>query len=392
MTTLRKALIRCGAIGIFLTGLLVGHATMPVRAQTAQIRVNNNTMGLFIDPPTTRYHNFGATLGANGFGIRENAGVMESKDDAGAWAAFGGAISISGTPVNNQVAIWTDADTLEGDANLTFDGADLLLGSAIQLVVDDGTLADPGIRGSDANSGFYLTDNGRNLNYGRDGVNLLLISGIDAVFNANIYLSDGGDFHGWRNTGTTLYSDANDVLDMRRTTNAQTINIYGTFAGTTDYERVSVGHNGTDAFITGETDGAGDDNFDVVVTAAGTGVVRAASPFVSFREVEVVTGTKTTTLAESGEVYTNTGDADGSTYTLLNDPTIGVQWTFVAMEAQTMTISPSTGETIEADGSVCADVRIGAAVGESLTLIAAEGGAGGVFTPIASHGGFTCTP
>jgi hypothetical protein len=62
------------------------------------------------------------------------------------------------------------------------------------------------------------------------------------------------------------------------------------------------------------------------------------------------------------------------------------------MEAQTMTITPSAGETIEANGSVCSNVIIGTAVGQSITLIAAEGGAGGVFTPLASHGGFTCTP
>ena len=37
----------------------------------------------------------------------------------------GGAIDISGTPVNNQIAIWTDADTLEGDSELTYDGTTL---------------------------------------------------------------------------------------------------------------------------------------------------------------------------------------------------------------------------------------------------------------------------
>ena len=31
-----------------------------------------------------------------------------------------GAISISGTPADNQLAIWTAADTVEGDSNLTF--------------------------------------------------------------------------------------------------------------------------------------------------------------------------------------------------------------------------------------------------------------------------------
>ena len=37
-------------------------------------------------------------------------------------------VDISGTPANNQLAIWTDADTLEGDADLLYDGSDLLIG------------------------------------------------------------------------------------------------------------------------------------------------------------------------------------------------------------------------------------------------------------------------
>ncbi len=33
----------------------------------------------------------------------------------------GGDVGVSGTPVNNQLAVWTDASTIEGDVNLTFD-------------------------------------------------------------------------------------------------------------------------------------------------------------------------------------------------------------------------------------------------------------------------------
>ena len=36
-------------------------------------------------------------------------------------AASGSIVDISGTPANNQIAIWTDANTVEGSANLTFD-------------------------------------------------------------------------------------------------------------------------------------------------------------------------------------------------------------------------------------------------------------------------------
>ncbi len=39
----------------------------------------------------------------------------------------GGDVAKSGTPANNQVAVWTDDSTIEGEAELTYDGATLLV-------------------------------------------------------------------------------------------------------------------------------------------------------------------------------------------------------------------------------------------------------------------------
>lgn len=49
-------------------------------------------------------------------------------------------VDTSGTPVADQVAIFTDADTIEGDADLTFDGDALKLGG--QGYVETQTLSD----------------------------------------------------------------------------------------------------------------------------------------------------------------------------------------------------------------------------------------------------------
>ncbi len=67
-----------------------------------------------------------------------------------------GTVGISGTPVNNQVAIWTDANTLEGDAQLTFSGGLLstpdITGGATELSIrnydenDDGLVLEDGMR------------------------------------------------------------------------------------------------------------------------------------------------------------------------------------------------------------------------------------------------------
>lgn len=54
---------------------------------------------------TSRYLNFGTTVGTSGYGIRDNAGTMEFKNSGGAWAALGGASggqwSTIGTNISN---------------------------------------------------------------------------------------------------------------------------------------------------------------------------------------------------------------------------------------------------------------------------------------------------
>jgi hypothetical protein len=45
----------------------------------------------------------------------------------------GGSVSISGTPANNQLAVWTAADTIEGDADLTWNGSELVVAGDMTL-------------------------------------------------------------------------------------------------------------------------------------------------------------------------------------------------------------------------------------------------------------------
>lgn len=47
--------------------------------------------------------------------------------------ATGGGVDTTGTPANNQIAIFTDADTLEGSADLTFDGTTVSTAADVQL-------------------------------------------------------------------------------------------------------------------------------------------------------------------------------------------------------------------------------------------------------------------
>jgi len=50
------------------------------------------------------------------------------RSDIGAGTGSGN-VSNTGTPADNQIAIWTNATTIEGDSDLTFNGTDLTLGS-----------------------------------------------------------------------------------------------------------------------------------------------------------------------------------------------------------------------------------------------------------------------
>ncbi len=88
--------------------------------------------------------NSGVNVGANGAepsapvdgDIFYDSGATQMKGRInGAWvnlgAAGGGNVSNTGTPVNNQLAVWTDATTIEGTVDLTFNGTDFIIYRAV---------------------------------------------------------------------------------------------------------------------------------------------------------------------------------------------------------------------------------------------------------------------
>ena len=99
------------------------------------------------------------------------------------------------------------------------------------------------------------------------------------------------------------------------------------------------------------------------------------------------TGALTTTAAQSGYVFTNTGDTNGSSVTFMNDPTVGINYSVVVTVAQTITVAPSSGETLYLNAASCANVT-SSALGAALSAVAAVGGSGGVI--VASGSGWTC--
>lgn len=159
----------------------------------------------------------------------------------------------------------------------------------------------------------------------------------------------------------------------------------GETAGALTFEGATA--DGIETRITA-TDPTGSDVTVTLQNASGTVAYLTDVP-TNLTTIEANTGTKTTTLAESGETYTNTGDADGSTITLLNDPTAGAYWNVAVTENQTVTVQPSAGETLRFGANTCTTLTSNA-IGSTLTVRAASGGSGGVYMSLGAMGVWTC--
>jgi hypothetical protein len=108
---------------------------------TGDVRVG---AGLRMTERVNHSHTPTATFGE--LWVRNDApNVLVFTDDAGTdWvlntAGGGGTVDTSGTPANNQIAVFTDADTIEGDAGFTWDSAFgyLTLGNTDRIRWGDG--------------------------------------------------------------------------------------------------------------------------------------------------------------------------------------------------------------------------------------------------------------
>jgi hypothetical protein len=106
--------------------------------------------------------------------------------------------------------------------------------------------------------------------------------------------------------------------------------------------------------------------------------------------IEAQTGTYTATLVDSHKSFTNTGDTDGSTITLRNNPEAGVLYKFAVTTAQTQTIQPSAGETLYFGSSTCATLAC-ATVGCTIEIEAKTSGSGALWMTNKHEGTWVCS-
>ncbi len=119
--------------------------------------------------------------------------------------------------------------------------------------------------------------------------------------------------------------------------------------------------------------------------ASGSGGLQAS------QIVSVQPTTYTTTVNDSFTLFTNRGDTDGATITLMNDPSVGINHDIAVVENITLTVQPSAGETLYgAAGATCSTLASDT-IGSVMHVAAAVGGSGGIWVT-QLNGVWVCTP
>lgn len=150
-STLKKLALALGALLILAAPLAVNAARTdslfdyPNGATYYKPNGSPNGADLFLFG-INHYISFGALFGVNGYGIRDNAGVMEFKNSGGAWTSFGSGGGGSGTV--------TSVDASGGTTGLSFTGGPVTTSGVLTL---SGTLgAVNGGTGSTTLSGILV--------------------------------------------------------------------------------------------------------------------------------------------------------------------------------------------------------------------------------------------
>ena len=191
-------------------------------------------------------------------------------DGSGAWSVpAGGDVSKVGTPVNNQVGVWTGDGTLEGDADLTYDGTTLTANDSDVFISGIGSL-------------FIEEASGA----GTDKANSGQIWIRDDAPNKLMYTDDTGQdiqISPYRATVQTTDASLTPIIDVPVASGTGfgfRINIIGTQDATGDTVFESVfgairNQGGTTALvgstITDRTDDAGATTWVITVSADDTG-------------------------------------------------------------------------------------------------------------------------
>jgi len=268
---------------------------------------------------------------------------------------------------------------LDGDGDL-----DMLYGrdSIINAVKNNGTV----------NAPTWDVYTGWNNNVNREFVALVdLDSDGDADTIAG---QDGGSttVSGYRNTGSL--GAAGNTLFGVAVGGTQKMRVGGLATDITGQVNVTGSVYSTGSLI---LEGSSADDYELTLAATNPTADRTitlpdatGTVVLNVRVVTPDIDGETTTLANSATVWTNTGDGDGEAISLLNDPTVGTNYCFAVDVAQTITVAPSTGETLYYGTDQCVVSLTSNAIGSTLCVVAITGGSGAKWFTMSSMGSWTC--
>lgn len=140
-----------GAVGVIqLAGDLSGTGTAPTIAANA-VALGTDTTGNYVSSATSSQGLVLTGTEGGSLGLQDCAASEVLKRNVGDTAWECGSASLldtTGTPANNQVALFVDSDTLEGTPDITWDETTMTVAGAVEST-GDGT-----------NNGITFTDNG----------------------------------------------------------------------------------------------------------------------------------------------------------------------------------------------------------------------------------------
>lgn len=263
------------------------------------------------------------------------------------------AVQPSGTPANNQIAIFTDANTIEGDADLTWDGTTLALGGTAGLDVNPGSDIDadlitvgvtgaPKIFWDESESAFATADA-----FAAGG--FLQVAGGDGFYNptgATFSLgspTSAGEFNfdtGTANTkssGTAFLADFELAVNQSGTAGYTGLNLNvaetGTGSGTKRLLNLSIG--GTDMF---SVDNAGNTNLaaSANLSFGAVNILDDNAGTMTLSNIDALDATTETTIEGAIDTLANLTSVQGHTVTLTGD--------FIRSGAHSLTLT-TTGAT-----------------------------------------------
>jgi hypothetical protein len=119
-----------------------------------------------------------------------------------------------------------------------------------------------------------------NVNFAAAGYEQIEINSGGLTLQSGLHLDLDGAYIGFGETEDTyFYRDAANTLAQRNGTISQTNRIYGTYTDASNYERLSLYHDGSgDAFVVAGTAGTGGDDQNLNLGTAGAGSIKTSAP------------------------------------------------------------------------------------------------------------------